>query len=209
MPRWINTASQLVVICKVTDDAINALIQVISKDTERDKPQYRSLGNTTRDWLLNLTPFTTTLWTQPSSQFFTQQIVCLSKPWAASYPRRILWDTVLSCYFSHPLPSSVPSTTNLFWSHLCKPGQHPRSHIPALIACIFSPLPSIWSAGPCSAMLVSCLLSLISYSREWKVSFHPCTVTISGTRKKNICHATARHCYANIMTLLDLKANLF
>jgi len=42
---------------------------------------------------LDLIPFTTTLWAQPSSQFVTQQRVYLSKPWAASFSRRILWKT--------------------------------------------------------------------------------------------------------------------
>jgi len=41
---------------------------------------------------LDLTPFTATFWAQPSSQFFTQQRVYLSKPWAASFSRRILWE---------------------------------------------------------------------------------------------------------------------
>jgi len=42
-------SSQLDVICKLTEDALNALIQVIIKDIEQDRPQYRPLGNTTHD----------------------------------------------------------------------------------------------------------------------------------------------------------------
>jgi len=42
---------------------------------------------------LDLTPFTTTLCAQPSSQFLTQPRVYLSKPWTASFCRRILWKT--------------------------------------------------------------------------------------------------------------------
>jgi len=42
-----------------------------------------------------LNPFTTTLWAQPSSQFFTQRRVYPSKLQAASFSRRILWMTVL------------------------------------------------------------------------------------------------------------------
>ena len=38
---------------------------------------------------LALTSFTTTLWAWPSSQFFTQQRVHLSRPWAASFSRRM------------------------------------------------------------------------------------------------------------------------
>ena len=43
---------------------------------------------------MDLTPFTTTFWAWPSSQFFTQQRAYLSKPRAASFSR-ILWETVL------------------------------------------------------------------------------------------------------------------
>ena len=43
---------------------------------------------------LDLTPFATTLWAQPSSQFLTQPRVHLSKPRTASFCRRILWETV-------------------------------------------------------------------------------------------------------------------
>jgi len=43
---------------------------------------------------LDLTPFTTTFWAQPSSQFFTQQMVYLSKPQAVGFSRRIMWEAV-------------------------------------------------------------------------------------------------------------------
>ena len=49
-PRQIDASSQLGVICKLTEGALSALIQVISKDIEEDRPQARPLGNTTRDW---------------------------------------------------------------------------------------------------------------------------------------------------------------
>ena len=45
---------------------------------------------------LYLTVFTTTLWALPSSQFFTQQRVYQSKPWAATFSGRILWETVFA-----------------------------------------------------------------------------------------------------------------
>ena len=47
---------------------------------------------------LDLTPFTTTLCTRLSSQFFTQQRVYLPKPQASSFSRRILWGTVLKAF---------------------------------------------------------------------------------------------------------------
>ncbi|CAN0178455.1 unnamed protein product, partial [Bubo scandiacus] len=43
---------------------------------------------------LELTPLTTTLWARPSSQFFIQRSVCPSKPQAASFTKRMLWETV-------------------------------------------------------------------------------------------------------------------
>ena len=38
--RQINASSQLGVICKLTEGALNALIQVINKDIEEDRPQH-------------------------------------------------------------------------------------------------------------------------------------------------------------------------
>ena len=51
LPSTVSTAplSQLGVICKLTEGALNALIQLISKDIKQDRPQHRPLGNTTRD----------------------------------------------------------------------------------------------------------------------------------------------------------------
>ena len=49
--KQIDTTSQLGAICKLTEAALNALIQVINKDSEQDKPQYLPLGNTTHDQL--------------------------------------------------------------------------------------------------------------------------------------------------------------
>ena len=46
-----NTSSQLGVICKITEGALNPLIQVISKDIKQDQPQYQPLKNTTHDLL--------------------------------------------------------------------------------------------------------------------------------------------------------------
>ena len=42
----------------------------------------------------DLTPFTTTLCARPSRRFFTQRRVHPSKPRAASFSRRMLWETV-------------------------------------------------------------------------------------------------------------------
>ena len=50
-PRQMDTFSQLDVICKLTEGALNALIQIINKDIEQDRPQYQPLRNTTCDCL--------------------------------------------------------------------------------------------------------------------------------------------------------------
>jgi len=51
-PRQINTPSQLGVICKITEGALNPLIQVINKDTEEAGP----------DTNPRVTPLMTTCW---------------------------------------------------------------------------------------------------------------------------------------------------
>ena len=48
--RQIDASSQLEVICKLTEGALNPLIQVIAEDMKQGKPQYQPLGITTRDW---------------------------------------------------------------------------------------------------------------------------------------------------------------
>ena len=58
---------------------------------------------------LDLTPFPTTLWAQPSRQFFTQQRAYLSKPWTASFCRRMLWESVSKALLSPPPAPSTPS----------------------------------------------------------------------------------------------------
>ena len=76
---------------------------------EHSIPSYRSLlkmlnktGPKTEPWgtplviscQLDLMPFTTTLCTWPFSQFFIHRRVHPSKPWTASFSRRMLWGTV-------------------------------------------------------------------------------------------------------------------
>ncbi|KAK4826724.1 hypothetical protein QYF61_010977 [Mycteria americana] len=48
--KQINTPTQLGVICKLTEDALNPFIQIIDKDIKQDWPQHRALGNTACDW---------------------------------------------------------------------------------------------------------------------------------------------------------------
>ncbi|KAK4830186.1 LOW QUALITY PROTEIN: hypothetical protein QYF61_009213 [Mycteria americana] len=48
--KQINTPAQLGVICKLTEGALDPLIQIIDKDIKQDWPQHRALGNTTCDW---------------------------------------------------------------------------------------------------------------------------------------------------------------
>ncbi|KAK4815938.1 hypothetical protein QYF61_010195 [Mycteria americana] len=49
--QQINTPTQLGVICKLTEGALNPLIQIINKDVKQNWPQHRALGNTTCDQL--------------------------------------------------------------------------------------------------------------------------------------------------------------
>ncbi|KAK4828478.1 hypothetical protein QYF61_026703 [Mycteria americana] len=48
-PVQINTPTQLGVICKLTEGALNPLVQIIDKDIKQEWPQHRALGNTTCD----------------------------------------------------------------------------------------------------------------------------------------------------------------
>ncbi|KAK4823486.1 hypothetical protein QYF61_002550 [Mycteria americana] len=49
--KQINTPTQLGVICKITEGALNPLVQIIDKDTKQNWPQHRALGNTACDQL--------------------------------------------------------------------------------------------------------------------------------------------------------------
>ncbi|KAK4830880.1 hypothetical protein QYF61_013809 [Mycteria americana] len=47
--KQINTPTQLGVLCKLTEGALDPLVQIIDKDMKQDWPQHRALGNTTCD----------------------------------------------------------------------------------------------------------------------------------------------------------------
>ncbi|KAK4821092.1 hypothetical protein QYF61_013420 [Mycteria americana] len=47
--KQINTPAQLGVICKLTEGALDPLVQIIDKDIKQDWPQHRALGDTTCD----------------------------------------------------------------------------------------------------------------------------------------------------------------
>ncbi|KAK4827151.1 hypothetical protein QYF61_015105 [Mycteria americana] len=47
--KQINAPAQLVVICKLTEGALDPLVQVIDKDVKQNWPQHRALGNTACD----------------------------------------------------------------------------------------------------------------------------------------------------------------
>ncbi|KAK4817510.1 hypothetical protein QYF61_017755 [Mycteria americana] len=48
--KQINTPAQLGVICKLTEGALDPLVQTIDKDIKQNWPQHRALGNTACDW---------------------------------------------------------------------------------------------------------------------------------------------------------------
>ncbi|PKU41591.1 hypothetical protein llap_8090 [Limosa lapponica baueri] len=47
--QQVNTPTQLGVICKFTEGALDPLIQITDKDVKENRPQYRTLWDTTRD----------------------------------------------------------------------------------------------------------------------------------------------------------------
>ncbi|KAK4831678.1 hypothetical protein QYF61_018675 [Mycteria americana] len=47
--QQINTPTQLGVICKLTESALDPFVQIIDKDVKQNWPQHRALGNTTCD----------------------------------------------------------------------------------------------------------------------------------------------------------------
>ncbi|KAK4807797.1 hypothetical protein QYF61_023630 [Mycteria americana] len=47
--QQINTPAQLGVICKLTEGALDPLVQIVDKDIKQNWPQHRTLGNTTCD----------------------------------------------------------------------------------------------------------------------------------------------------------------
>ncbi|KAK4818164.1 hypothetical protein QYF61_007606 [Mycteria americana] len=49
--KQINIPAQLAVVCKLTEGALDPLVQVIDKDIKRNWPQHRALGNTACDRL--------------------------------------------------------------------------------------------------------------------------------------------------------------
>ncbi|KAK4823743.1 hypothetical protein QYF61_006012 [Mycteria americana] len=48
--QQINTPTQLGVICKLAESALDPFIQIIDKDVKQNWPQHRALGNTACDW---------------------------------------------------------------------------------------------------------------------------------------------------------------
>ncbi|KAK4819416.1 hypothetical protein QYF61_003687 [Mycteria americana] len=48
--QQINTPTQLGVVCKLTEGALDPFVQIIDKDVKQNWPQHRALGNTACDW---------------------------------------------------------------------------------------------------------------------------------------------------------------
>ncbi|KAK4828264.1 hypothetical protein QYF61_024871 [Mycteria americana] len=48
--QQINTPTQLGVVCKLTESALDPFVQIIDKDVKQNWPQHRALGNTACDW---------------------------------------------------------------------------------------------------------------------------------------------------------------
>jgi len=78
--QQIDTPAQLDIIRKLTEGALNPLIQITDKDVKQDWPQNRALGNTTCDRLpAGFNSIHTTLWARPASQFLpSKEYTCQS-----------------------------------------------------------------------------------------------------------------------------------
>ncbi|KAK4827978.1 LOW QUALITY PROTEIN: hypothetical protein QYF61_022680 [Mycteria americana] len=48
--KQINTPTQLGVVCKLTEGALDPFVRIIDKDVKQNWPQHRALGNTAYDW---------------------------------------------------------------------------------------------------------------------------------------------------------------
>ncbi|KAK4811265.1 hypothetical protein QYF61_022162 [Mycteria americana] len=63
--QQINTPTQLGVVCKLTEGALDPFVQIIDKDVKQNWPQHRALGNTACDRPLHRPPM-------PLQRFFRQ-----------------------------------------------------------------------------------------------------------------------------------------
>ncbi|RMC09890.1 hypothetical protein DUI87_12677 [Hirundo rustica rustica] len=106
--QQISTPAGLGVICKLTDGAVDPLVQTIHKDDKQDWPQYSALENTNHQ--LNVTLFITTLWVCLSRQFLIQQRMHLTRPRGDSFSRRMLRESVQS--FSEVLVDNIYSLSH-------------------------------------------------------------------------------------------------
>lgn len=83
----------------------------------------------------------------PSSQFFTQWTVHLSKPWTASNSRKILWETLLRS--RKTTPTAFPLSTK--WVILSQEIRLVRQDQPFIIPCWL--LLIVWLSHMCLVML--------------------------------------------------------
>jgi len=100
------------------------------------------------------------------SQFSFQRkysLLCLS----------VLTNVCKESLLSLPLSSSVPPVLWLSWSHLCISRWHPCILPRPPIHWLCFLITSVWPTGPCSAMIVLCFLSLVSYAGEWRALVLP------------------------------------
>ena len=89
--QCINCTTQLGVIRKLAEGALDAIIYVIDKDVEEHQSQDRPLRDSLHP---DIEPQITTLWLQSANQFLIHQTVHLSNPYVANLERRICWRTM-------------------------------------------------------------------------------------------------------------------
>jgi len=92
--KQIDTPNQLGVICKLTEGGLNPLIQIIDKvllnKTDLETEPWGTQLMSSRQQ--NLSAFMATHCSRPFIQFFIQKRVHPSKPWVASFSRRMQWE---------------------------------------------------------------------------------------------------------------------
>ncbi|KAK4822933.1 hypothetical protein QYF61_023433 [Mycteria americana] len=125
--QQIDTPTQFGVICKLSEGTLNPLMQIIDKDINKTGPKTEPWGTLlVTGCLLDLTPFTTTLWAWPSSQFFTQRRVAEPLPKGLAYlshNSHMQFPSSLQClFYQRFLALLCHVMTNLSGSSVAKGG---------------------------------------------------------------------------------------
>ena len=135
---------------------------------------------------LDLIPSATTLWAQPSSQFFAQQRVYLSKPQAACFSGTILWETASKVLLTsrQTMSTAFPiSTKQITCSSFDTSLKQAFSEIQGALGCSWEQIQSIglFFFSQVRGIIISsnCILK--------HCSFHLFVSSMLFFRKNNVC----------------------